>query len=174
MLKPKRLLRRLDRQQQRMVADLGSRSPKQLTHRPSPNAWSALDVLSHLVKVEQGMLHDMRAQLREPPAHVGPITRLRGAAVTLLMWTPARVPIPSAQAARILPETGPDLATLCAQWTITRAGFHDLDYVPVHRRARVFFHAIGGWYTVAGTLSLLLAHTHHHRYQLRRLFGREG
>lgn len=151
---------------------LRARPPKQLAVRSTSSSWSALEVLSHLVKVDQGMLHDVQKNIFEPPVRVGSRARLRGTAIALLMWTPARVSVPSSQANRILPDAGPGFTMLCEQWKSAREAFHAIDYTAIAPDTRAFYHAVGGWYTVSGTLSLLLAHTHHHRYQLKRIFAR--
>ena len=62
--KERKLLARVESRRLEMVTEADRLSAEQLTFRPAPHAWSALDVLEHLVKVEEGIASRLRP--REP------------------------------------------------------------------------------------------------------------
>src|SRR5918999_1361069 len=62
--KERKLFARIERRRRELMAEADGLTAEQLTFRPAPNCWSALEVLEHLVKVEEGIAS--RARPREP------------------------------------------------------------------------------------------------------------
>ncbi|HEU4525339.1 MAG TPA: DinB family protein, partial [Gemmatimonadales bacterium] len=62
--KERKLLTRIESRRREIIREADGLTAEQLTFRPAPNAWSALDVLEHLVKVEEAIASRVRP--REP------------------------------------------------------------------------------------------------------------
>ena len=58
--KERKLLSRIESRRREVIAETDQLTAEQLTFRPTPNAWSALDVIEHLVKVEEGIASRVR------------------------------------------------------------------------------------------------------------------
>jgi len=54
---------KLEMQKKTLLFEVALWSPAQVHFRPKPCAWSALDVLDHLVKVEVALIDAVRSQL---------------------------------------------------------------------------------------------------------------
>ncbi len=142
--------------------------------RPDAASWSALDVISHLVKVEAAFIRRVKDSLPEGNA-VTMKERFRALVVVGVMRSPARVKVP-AGAAAVLPESSVSLAELAAEWSEVRRQMRLLlDSIPTDQMRRGFSkHPVSGWMSIPMALRFLSAHLHHHEYQLRRLERFEG
>lgn len=58
-----RRLDKLERQKHEVLSEASKLSSTDLRFRPDPRAWTALDVLDHLVKVEEASLQSVRKHL---------------------------------------------------------------------------------------------------------------
>ena len=74
-------LAKVETRRRELMAQADRMTAEQLTFRPLPNSWSALDVLEHLVKVEEGIVSRIRP--REPR------TMREAGRATLLPYTTA-------------------------------------------------------------------------------------
>ena len=172
MLTPRteRLLNKLQQQQREMLSGMRGIQPERLHVRPAANQWSALDVLAHLVKVEQEFVSGLRAGLsvqRPPP---GLAERMRCWGVIAVMRSPMKVAMPASVAQHITPDAALSFEQAGTEWMAARAELVALiTSLPAPVRGGVLRHPVGGWLTLEDTLRVLLAHTHHHQYQLRRL-----
>lgn len=93
---------RLEKEKAGLLSGMSSWPEERLRFRPEPLAWSTLDVLDHLVKVEKGFLSQVRSSL--PEGHAVSIPgRLRALMVNLVMRSPLRVKVP-AGAEIVLPD----------------------------------------------------------------------
>ncbi len=160
---------RLEVQRAAVLARLGSWSPEQLAFRPDASAWSALDVVSHLVKVEAAFIRRVKDSLPEGK----PVTikqQCMALIVIGVMRSPARVKVASG-ASGVLPGPSANLAELNAEWSAVRVNMRLLlDSVPPNQMHRGFFkHPVSGWMSIPKALRFLSAHLRHHEYQLKRL-----
>lgn len=160
---------RLERQKRLVLSDLSRWSESAIRYRPEPAAWSAMDVVDHLVKVEKASLEGIHSQL---PNEI-PLTfkdRIGGLLVISVMKSPMRIKVP-ASVSMVLPESTPDQAAIARHWDEVRAEMGDLlrSLKPSQLRCGLFQHPVSGWMTMPQAMAFLSAHLRHHGYQLRRL-----
>ena len=160
---------KLEQQKRTMLLDAAKLTSVRQHYRPTANAWSTLDVLDHLMKVEAGFLHAVREHLCEA-VRVRFSDRIGGLLVNAVMLSPLRVKVP-AKAAIVLPEASPDLPRINAGWACAREEMAGLlaSLEPDQLTIGLFQHPVAGWMTIQTGLVFLSAHLRHHRYQLRRL-----
>jgi uncharacterized damage-inducible protein DinB len=159
----------LQRRKRAVLFGLSAWSEERLCLQPAPASWSALDVLDHLLKVEQGWLDAVRSNL--PDGHpVALRDRLGAWAVLCVMRSPMRVKVPDS-ASQVLPEKAADLSLITQQWQAAREEMAQLltDLSPKQLRCGLFRHPVSGWMAIRQALAFLSAHLQHHGYQLRRI-----
>jgi len=150
-----------------MVAEVGALAPEQLAFRPAAESWSVLDVVEHLVKVEEGIVS--RIKKREPRTW-GEAARawlaLELMSVYFVLGRRFKVPSQAVQ-----PQGGTTLTTLGTRWeaaqqALRRAidGLGSADFARPMMR-----HPILGLLTPVETLSFIVRHIAHHRRQIARI-----
>lgn len=160
----------LERSTQQMLALLAGWTPDQLQFRPQPGAWSALDVIEHLMLTEKSVLEGMQRNVGKGHAvTVG--GRCRSAMVLAVMGLPTRVKVPASVTFVLPSAASTNLPAAAASWERDREQFtHFLEGLSnAQCKEGLFKHPIGGWATAAGAVLFLRAHQRHHRYQLSRL-----
>lgn len=172
----KGLERRLDDMDDWKDALLGAlaiESAERLAFRPEGKGWCALDVVQHLVLVEEGVLGYSRKKLQGPPQPVGLLDRAKLAFLVLVLRSPARFGAPAPQ---VVPAETFPLPELETRWRAVRGGLREtLAGLPDERLDALFFrHPIGGPLDAAGTLTFLDEHARHHDAQLRRIWSASG
>lgn len=161
------LLDRIDRARRALLAEVDELRPAQLAFRPGEGSWSALDVVEHLVKVDEGILS--RVRKREPRTWREAVRgRLSLQLVSLYFLLGRRIKAP-VQA--ILPQGGVTLTELDARWEAAQQamrrtvdGFGPEDFARPMMR-----HPIIGLLTPRETLTFILRHIAHHRRQIGRI-----
>ena len=151
-----------------ILADLALWREDSLNRRPAANAWSALDVVEHIIKLEQATIVGVPGNL--PDGHTVSLgEKIKSIAITWAMKMPMRVKIPP-KLDYLLPEGNRSLTGITENWNEERSQFHGLirDHGPWTERG-VFLHPISGWISMPNMLALLCSHQKHHTYQLRRL-----
>ena len=164
-----RRLERLEASRARALSIVAAHEAAALNRPPAPGRWSALQVLHHVVESEAATLGYVRKKMLAgtslPPA--GLASRLRRAAVALVLALPVRVRAPAVAA------SVPDVvepAALRARWDEVRAGWRELVAAfPAELEGRlVFRHPFAGRMGLADTLAFLQAHLDHHVPQVER------
>ena len=164
-----RRLERLEASRARALSIVAAHEAAALNRPPAPGRWSALQVLHHVVESEAATLGYVRKKMLAgtslPPA--GLASRLRRAAVALVLALPVRVRAPAVAA------SVPDVvepAALRARWDEVRAGWRELVAAfPAELEGRlVFRHPFAGRMGLADTLAVLQAHLDHHVSQVER------
>lgn len=168
----------LEAQRAALLADLDGWPTAALAHRPAPDAWTAPEVLDHLVRSERGILAEVRRNLAAPHPR-GLRDRLGCAFIDRVFRTDRRVRAPAAVAARVAPAAGADLAAVRAEWDAARAELGGFlagvpDLRPAQQRDGVFRHPVAGWMGVPDVLRFFRVHVHHHAFQLARLRAGAG
>ena len=165
-----RAYRRLEVQKAELLAALENITDERLAYKPSPESWSALEIVDHLIKTERGIMQQVPARL-EKACSVPVRDRLRGTLVTCLFRTPIRVKVPTAASAAIVPSGRLDLPSLNARWAESRRSTSSiLEQVPrLPLRLAAFRHPVTGWMDLPQTLRFLSAHITHHNFQVARL-----
>jgi hypothetical protein len=161
----------LEEQRAQVLASVASWSAARLGYRPSPNAWSAVEVLDHIARVEREILTVAQRGLVAPHRR-GVIDRVR---VELLEWlfrSDRRVRVPMS-VPEVLPARDTDFDTVCRVWELARLDLTRFlaPLSPDQLVPGVFRHPVAGWMNVPQVLRFFWVHTHHHRYQLARLHG---
>ncbi len=168
-----RRLDELDGRRDALLNDLAVESPGKLAFRPGGNGWCALDVVQHLVLVEEGVVGYARKKLLGAPQPVAVLDRARLVLLVLVLRSPARFAAPAAQ---VVPEATLPLDELAARWRRTRGELRDLVLaLPGERRGSLFFrHPLAGPLDPGGTLTFVREHARHHGAQLRRIWRSPG
>jgi uncharacterized damage-inducible protein DinB len=165
--KLQRWFEKFERQKAEILSRASAMHPSRLQFRQTVHSWSALEVLDHLVKVEEVWLEAVTKNAS--PEHAVTLrARVAGMVATCVMLLPTRVKVP-AGAQSVVPESAPELSIISTQWDkIRRDIAGSLNSFPTHRRG-VLQHPITGWMNLDRATSFLSAHLRHHRYQLSRL-----
>jgi uncharacterized damage-inducible protein DinB len=165
--KERRLFARIETRCRELMAEADALSAEQLTFRPAPNSWSALDVIEHLVKVEEAIASRVRP--REPR---GLIETARTKAVLGAMYVVfgvrGRVKVP-VQA--ILPLGGATLSDLASRWEAAQAALKERleGFRPGDWSRPMMRHPLLGRLTPAEGLDFIHRHMGHHRSQIERI-----
>lgn len=161
-------LQRIDTLRTALLDQIGAASEERRTRRASPDAWSALDVLEHLVLVERVVLGPSAEWRTRTSAARSLRDRLRFHMVRLVLRQRIKVTIPSEQ---MRPTGRVSLAQLRTAWTAQHAALREfvqsLDAAGARRA--IFRHPIAGPLTVAQALTLLEVHLSGHTAQVHRL-----
>jgi hypothetical protein len=167
-----RRLERLDGERESFLSTLRSASEGRLRFRPSPGAWSMLEVAEHLVLAEEKSLLGM---LKGAPVGttVTVIARTRMAMVRLVMHTDIRVKVP---VSRVVPEGRASLSELEARWAVARRDLGTaVESVTEGDAGRARFrHPIAGWVTAGEGVAFLADHIRHHARQVGRITRARG
>ena len=159
----------LERERAELIAELGEWPSGRLGFRPVAGAWSAVEVLDHVVRAEAGTIEDVRAGLRNPHA-LGDERRPGIAALDRALRSDQSFKVP-AGAEMILPDTQTTLAEVAGRWEAARADLRGVleGLGPEDVRCGVFHHPFAGWMTVGDVLNHFSGHLYHHQFQLERL-----
>jgi DinB superfamily len=165
--KERKLLARVETHRREIIAEADRLTADQLTFRPAPNAWSALEVLEHLVKVEEAIA--ARVRPREPR---GPLETVRAKAALCLMRVlfvarrRIRVPVQT-----ILPLGGVTLSDLAGRWEAAQAVLRErLETFGAEDWSRPMMrHPLIGRLIPAESLNFIHWHMGHHQRQIARI-----
>jgi hypothetical protein len=156
-------------QRRQTVAKLDDWAPHQVSFRPEPGAWCAIEVLDHIVRAESGTITDLKAGLQHPHP-LGPEQRTNVAALDRALRSDKRYRIPAGSAS-IRPEPETTLPEVLSRWEQARKELGRVltELKPEDAVAGVFQHPFAGWMTFAEVLDHFSAHLYHHSFQLARL-----
>ena len=158
----------LEANRDRFLDLLSGLDDAQLTFRPRPDSWSALDVAEHVLLAEQVSTATMLRLAGRPSKTRSLLQRLGYFAVWVVLKLRFRVSSP----ARITnPSSDTTLREIRAEWDTTRrrlrAYLEELE-APAADLAG-FAHPVAGPLTLREGLLFLSRHVHHHQAQLERL-----
>ena len=158
----------LDRWKDAFLGSLADLGPERLAFRADGAGWNALDVVQHLVLVEEGVLAYARKKLLAPPQPVSIVERGKLALLVGVLRSPIRFRAPVAQ---VVPSETLPLERSAERWDQSRRDLRTLLLgLPEERRAALFFrHPAAGGLDPAGTLVFLHEHARHHEAQVRRI-----
>jgi hypothetical protein len=164
-----RAFHKLERQKDGLLHDLSTWPTSCLAYKPNAGAWTAYNVLDHVIRVEESVIEDIQANVATRRTvtmrdHLGALL------VNCVMRSPMRIAVPDS-ATMVLPTGISDLAELKVQWAKTRwnmsALLHSLSADELH--CGLFRHPVAGWMTMPETMTFCSAHLAHHVFQLNRL-----
>lgn len=148
-----------------------------LDWRPEPEAWSATDVLEHLVRVERGVLFGISRQVAAGDARrdVGMPSAESQAELREFLLSEGRIEMP-ASAERFITPQGKPYADLRAEWDALPDRWREaLDSVPAElATVGLIRHALAGALTAEGAAGFVTDHARHHLHQLRRILEADG
>jgi uncharacterized damage-inducible protein DinB len=163
-----RSLDRLERRRAALLASLASLTPEQLGHRPGPERWHTLDIVEHVVTVEERILGALATRPGPLPFGARVQGGLRLTALRVYLRSGGRIQAPTRA---ILPQGGVSLDQLRERWDRTRAGYRtaleSFDRTDLVRP--MMKHPIIGKLTPLQTLNFLDSHLAHHARQIRRI-----
>jgi hypothetical protein len=163
-----RRIGRLERQRVALLRELNALSPARLVFHSAPGSWSALDLVEHLVLVEEAVLRGIpdrpRARSMADSARAAMVLPL----VYLAFARGRRLRAPSSA---VLPVGGSTLPQLEARWARARANLSAvLQLMGPEDLSRPFFrHPVIGWLTTLEGLGFLERHVAHHLHQVKRI-----
>jgi hypothetical protein len=153
------------------VLRLLNRWPEEdLARKPSPGAWSALEVLDHLLKTEASVRHSCQENLKSRHNIVTLAAKARAVTFLTLMRTPVRVTVPAA-VSFVLPEAPASLENVLSRWDAERRELRMLLGTLTEEAGNVgvLRHPAVGWLDLRGALAFLSVHLRHHEFQIRRI-----
>jgi hypothetical protein len=159
----------LETRKKEMLTYLSEWSDEEMKFRPAAGAWSADQVVDHLVKVETSAFESLQANITAGRI-VSLENRARAWMVITVMNLPIRVKVPPG-ADVVLPSIVHSRSEVIEQWTQMKIQWEGFWGTLDERRlsSGVFHHPVSGWMTVPTALAFLSAHIRHHGYQLRRI-----
>ena len=169
MLAMEGLCRRMERQQTTLLAALEQWPRQQIDFKPSVEAWSAAQVLSHIVKVERGTMVHVRRAIRTQGPQVTKDDERRAHGLIRWLLSSQRVAVPKSEAEEIWPDAEPGFEETAAQWRVARQRLLALARSSENDARCVFTHPGSGPMNLMLVMRFLHAHTRHHEYQMERL-----
>jgi uncharacterized damage-inducible protein DinB len=170
--KERRLFAKTESRRRAIIAEADRLTAEQLTFRPAPNAWSALDVLEHLVKMEEAIA--ARVRPREPSGQLETV-RVKAALclMRVLFVARGRIRVP-VQA--ILPLGGVTLSDLAGRWEAAQAALRERleTFGPEDWPRPMMRHPLIGRLTPAEGLTFIHWHMGHHQRQIARIRRARG
>ena len=158
----------LQRRRQALLRELETLRDAALSFRPAPGVWSILEVVHHLVLVEQGIVQAAQDAPAQPRRRRSLRERVGYAGVWLVFKLGLRVRIPTN---RVRPQPGLGFSRLKQEWAASRTSLKAyLDSTPASKLSETIFrHPIGGPMNVEQTLLFLIRHFDHHGRQISRI-----
>ncbi len=158
----------MERQRLALLADVAGLDPGQLDFRPAPESWSTLEVVEHLVRVEEAIV--LRASQAVSSQSLG--SRIRSAAGMLLLYQGLRMGARfKAPSQAILPEGKSTLPELRGRWDRIREKLEAVlaDRTRADLSRPMMRHPAVGWLNPVQTLTFLERHVAHHVRQIERI-----
>lgn len=165
-------LAELEQQRADLLRGVDAWPAAHVAFRPAPGAWSAAEVLDHLVRTERAIL-DATARGLAAPRRQGLRDRAGVWFLDRLFRTERRVRVPPSAAAVVGPDAGADLAAVRGAWDAVRGDLAAFlaPLGPAQLTDAVFRHPVAGWMRVPDVLRFFWVHAHHHGFQLERLWA---
>ena len=163
-----RRIDRLERQRAALLRELNAMTPGRLVFHAAPGSWSALDLVEHLVVVEEAVLRGIPDR---PPTRSLAESARAAMVLPLLYLSFARGVRLRAPTPAILPVGGSTLAQLEARWTRARANLRAvLQLMGPEDLSRPFLrHPVIGWLTTLEGLGFIERHVAHHLHRVQRI-----
>ena len=170
-----RAFARLEATRQELLALAASHDEAAFNRRPRPQAWSAAQVVEHVMISEALSLGYVRKKMQAGAAlpKAGPLSALRLLGLQLYLASPLRTRAPAASAG--VPEHSA-LDELSARWDGMREEWRTLleSFPPELLGRMVFRHPFAGLLSLTHALGFLQAHLDHHARQVRAALRAAG
>ena len=166
-----RQLKELDEQTTDLLHDLKHYTDDQLNTAPSPDVWSPMQVLNHLLKSEMGSLAYVRKKLSYDPVlrQAGLITSLRSWFLWAFLNSPLKFNAPKGVSTQYLPEYS-GLEEVTENWKAHRAELRSyLQSLDAGRLTEeVYKHPIAGRLSLRQMIRFFKQHLHRHTQQIQQ------
>ncbi len=164
-------LDRMDAKLQRLLTDLQAYSEAELNRKPSPESWSVLQILHHLMLAERLSVGYVRKKLSFNPTlpNTGLLTWLRLQGLRTYNWLPVKLKAPKAVGKENLPDES-TLADAAQQWLAQRAELRTwLSALPEELfKKELYKHPLAGRQSLYGMLLFFEGHFDRHLQQIQR------
>ena len=169
--KSEKHLQNLDRKLQRLLTDLRRYSDAKLNEQPNETAWSALQIMQHLMRAEAGAIAYVQKKLSFnpdlPKANV--LSGLRSSMLNIALSVPLKMKAPDGV-------SDEHLATNLTFWDVAKSWRQQrkeleayLRELPEHLyQTDLYKHPMTGKMTLAGMLSFFNTHVDRHTRQIYR------
>lgn len=164
-----KLFDELTEKRAQLLAELDKYQPEQQAYKSSPEKWSMLQVVNHLLISEQQIYQYLcKKNLAKALAPAGTAAAVRSLVLNVFLKSPFRV---SAPRRLPLPESPPALPQMKKDWDATRQDMETfLMNLPSERLHKIIFrHPFAGRFNIAQTLKFMINHISHHIRQVRRI-----
>lgn len=165
------LYQQLIQTRQQFFEKVRSFEESQRSFQPEANQWSMLEVMHHLVLVEEFVVSSIEKKLESPPEELkkkGLKSSLTSLIIQLVLKLPVKVKIPTD---RVKPEKGKTFTDLSEQWKNLGERWGTLieKFQAGQENCLVFRHPIGGPWSILQTLQFVPEHIRHHLVQIERI-----
>lgn len=172
-------LNRLDQSLEQLIALLSTYSSEQLNRKPAPEAWSAMQVVNHLLMAETGSAYYLRKKLSDPDnlsnlSKAGLGTAFRNNLLKLSLWVPyVKFKAPPMVSTDKLPLVS-ERDVVFEQWKTARKDLRAyLATLPEAIFAQeAYRHPRAGRITIGHMLEFFEAHFNRHLKQIKRTLAR--
>lgn len=164
-------LQNLNEKATSLIEELSQSPPALLTRKPSPEKWSVLEIVEHLIISEELFF----AQIMNAETNSGRKRtlkhRLLYKVVMFILGSPIRVKAPSR---RLLPAGNQTLEDLRKRWLVSQEGF--LAWLNskgegIDPEAALAWHPVAGPMTVLQAMDMVERHLMRHRVQIQALLA---
>lgn len=145
-------------------------SAEELAFKPSPDSWNMLQVVRHLLTVEElSMAYLIKKNYTNAQKRGSFGTRFRALLLRLMLKSPLKFKAPPLAALQAGEEQ--DSTRLLVQWQAERKKLaHYLENFPEEKLDyEIYRHPRSGWLTIGQTLQFFGDHLEHHQQQMDRI-----
>jgi hypothetical protein len=162
-----RMFEEIERERLELVRELGEWPVERQNFRPAEGAWSAVEVVDHVVGSEAATIADVRLGLRNPQV-LGEEERPGLAVLERALRSERSFKVP---AGGVHPDRQRSLSEVASLWEEERSELRVVveGLTPEEAGNGVFRHPFAGWMTVEEVLKHFSDHLYHHQFQLARL-----
>lgn len=150
---------------------IAASSPEQRLFKPTPDAWSMLQVAQHIMSAEEGTLLFMTTRQRVKSSFWGRWrSRIRSFGLKLFLLSPLKAKAPNIPG--LAPDGSKSYEQLSSHWDTVREQWRQFlsNFEAEHLKDVVFKHPIAGKFNLLQTIDDFMApHISHHLQQLQRI-----
>lgn len=150
---------------------------EKLQQRPSPNAWSVMEILQHVMLAEKLSVAYVGKKIQHPKGlkKAGMIERCRLMLLRFFLYAPLKFKAPSMVAEQHF-NSQTDLDTLANNWRSIRATMASLleEFPPELLGTNIYRHALAGRLTLDGMFLFFEGHFRRHRKQIEKTLQAVG
>ncbi len=164
-------LKNLDQKLALLLRDLKTYSDNKLNEQPSPNEWSVLQIMQHLMKAEAGAVGYVKKKLSLEPelADANVMSSFRSMFLNMALTSPIKIKAPEQISGEAL-LTNLTFWEVAKQWKAQRGVLKIyLESLPADYFTKdLYKHPMSGKMTLSGMLSFFNKHVDRHIRQIRR------